>query len=50
MGEVDQFTVDWLRAVLGCRAAYTAQAAALGERIRSYGGAAAAIEAIERWR
>lgn len=50
MGEVDRFTVEWLRESLEHQAAYAARAAALGERIRSCGGAAAAVEAIERWR
>jgi UDP:flavonoid glycosyltransferase YjiC (YdhE family) len=50
LGEVDRFTVEWLRESLACQVACAAQAAALGERIRSYGGAAAAIAAMERWR
>jgi UDP:flavonoid glycosyltransferase YjiC (YdhE family) len=49
MGEVDQFTVAWLRAAMERQFDCAAHAATLGERIRSYGGAAAAVEAIERW-
>jgi UDP:flavonoid glycosyltransferase YjiC (YdhE family) len=50
MGEVDQFTVEWLRASLKRRSKCAAQAAVLGKRIRSYGSAAAAVEAIEKWK
>jgi hypothetical protein len=49
MGETDQFTVQWLQAALKRQPECTAQARVLGERIRSYGGAAAAVEAIEKW-
>jgi UDP:flavonoid glycosyltransferase YjiC (YdhE family) len=49
MGEVDEFTVEWLRAALEHQADCANRAATLGERIRSYGGAAAAVEAISRW-
>jgi UDP:flavonoid glycosyltransferase YjiC (YdhE family) len=49
MGEIDQFTVEWLRASLERQPKCAAQAAVLGKRVRSYGGAAAAVEAIERW-
>lgn len=49
MGEVDQFTMQWLRAALERQPKCAAQATVLGERIRSYGGAAAAVEAIEKW-
>jgi UDP:flavonoid glycosyltransferase YjiC (YdhE family) len=49
MGEVNQFTAEWLRASLERQAECATGAAVLGERIRSYGGAAAAVEAIERW-
>ena len=48
MGEVNVFTVEWLQESLKRQAAYAERAVALGERIRSYSGAAAAIEAIER--
>jgi hypothetical protein len=49
MGEVNEFTVEWLRASLDRQSKCAAQAAVLGKRIRSYGGAAAAVEAIEKW-
>jgi UDP:flavonoid glycosyltransferase YjiC (YdhE family) len=49
MGEVDQFTVEWLRASLERQSESAAGAVMLGKRIRSYGGAAAAVEAIEKW-
>jgi UDP:flavonoid glycosyltransferase YjiC (YdhE family) len=49
IGEVNQFTVEWLQATLERHSECLPQAATLGERIRSYGGAAAAVEAIEKW-
>ena len=49
MSEVDQFTVEWLCASLERRSKCAAQAAVLGKRIHSYGGAAAAVEVIEKW-
>jgi UDP:flavonoid glycosyltransferase YjiC (YdhE family) len=49
MGEVNQFTVEWLRAALERQSECAGRAADLGKRIRSYGGAAAAVEAIEKW-
>ena len=49
MGEVNEFTVQWLRASLEQQAECAFQAAALGERIRSYGGASAAVKAIRQW-
>ena len=49
MGESDQFTEEWLRSALARRAECAAGAANLGARIRSYGGAAAAVAAIEAW-
>jgi hypothetical protein len=49
MGEVNEFTVEWLRASLKRQAEYATGAKAIGKRIRSYGGAAAAVEAIEKW-
>lgn len=44
VGELTDFTVEWLRAALEKRAECTPNAVHLGERIRSYGGAPAAIE------
>lgn len=46
MGEREDFNLDWLNAALNCREASAARAAELGARIRSYGGAGAAVEAI----
>jgi len=48
MSEVTGFTIEWLTGALQRQAEFVPRAAALGERIRSYGGAAAAVEAIER--
>lgn len=47
MGELDMFTPEWFAAALQQRAACAAGTAQLGERIRSYGGAAGAIAALE---
>jgi UDP:flavonoid glycosyltransferase YjiC (YdhE family) len=47
MGELPDFNCDWLQTALGRQAGCAARAARLGERIRAYGGAAAAIRAIE---
>jgi UDP:flavonoid glycosyltransferase YjiC (YdhE family) len=49
MGEVNEFNVRWLRAAMKQQSACAAQAARLAERIRSYGGAAAAVTAIAQW-
>jgi UDP:flavonoid glycosyltransferase YjiC (YdhE family) len=49
MGEVNEFTVDWLRTALTQQAECACHAAQLGARIRSYGGAPAAVMAIENW-
>ena len=49
MGEVSEFTVEWLRVSLERQPEYATGAIALGKRIRSYGGATAAVEAIEKW-
>jgi UDP:flavonoid glycosyltransferase YjiC (YdhE family) len=49
MGEVNQFTPGWLSKTMEQRAERAPHAARLGERIRSYGGAPAAIEAISQW-
>jgi UDP:flavonoid glycosyltransferase YjiC (YdhE family) len=49
MGEINEFTVEWLRASLERQSAYATGAIALGKHIRSYGGATAAVEAIEKW-
>ncbi|NOZ28563.1 MAG: hypothetical protein GXP39_11000 [Chloroflexi bacterium] len=49
MGEVNEFTVAWLRSSFTRQAECASRAAILGERIRAYGGAPAAIEAISKW-
>ncbi|HEY63477.1 MAG TPA: hypothetical protein G4O02_02795 [Caldilineae bacterium] len=49
MGEVNEFTVEWLRASFTRQTECASRAAALRERIRSYGGAPAAVEAIAEW-
>ena len=49
MGEANEFTVEWLQASLGHQPEYATRATALGKRIRSYGGATAAVAAIEKW-
>jgi UDP:flavonoid glycosyltransferase YjiC (YdhE family) len=49
MGELPDFKVDWLRAALQARSDYAPRAAALGEKIRAYGGARAAVEALAQW-
>lgn len=49
MGEVTDFAYEWLQAALAARSTCVARAAALGERIRAYRGAAAAIEALASW-
>lgn len=48
-GESNQFTVEWLRGAFDQQARCSAWADRLGERIKSYGGAEAAIDAIENW-
>jgi hypothetical protein len=50
MGEVNQFTPGWLSKTMEQRDERAAHAARLGERIRSYGGAPEAIEAISQWK
>lgn len=50
VGEVNQFATGWLRQTMDRQAEYAPNAARLSERIRSYGGAAAAIEAISQWK
>jgi len=49
MGELDQFTVEWLQDALEKQETCASRAAVLGERLRSYGGAPAAIAAIADW-
>jgi len=49
MGEVNQFTVEWLRAAFERQAECAFQAAVLRKRLHSYGGPSAAVEAIMNW-
>ncbi len=49
IGEIDDFNAGWIRRALDCRTACAQQAAQLGEQIRDYGGARAAIAAMESW-
>jgi UDP:flavonoid glycosyltransferase YjiC (YdhE family) len=46
MGEVNQFTAEWLRAAFAKQQTCAPRAEVLGERLRSYGGPPAAVEAI----
>ena len=49
MGEVNEFTAQWLCAAFERQAECAFHAEALGQRIRSYGGPAAAVEALQGW-
>lgn len=49
MGEVNEFTVEWINRALENQPAYALKALQLGERIRSYGGAKAAVKAMQDW-
>lgn len=49
MGEIDQFSVEWLKPALAEPSEFEAGTARLSESIRSQGGAQTAVEAIERW-
>jgi UDP:flavonoid glycosyltransferase YjiC (YdhE family) len=48
MGEIDDFNPDWLRRALTQQTTFAQSARNLGEKIRSGGGAEAAVQAIER--
>jgi hypothetical protein len=47
MGEVDQFTPEWLRTALARQSEFAPEAAVLGEKIESSGGPPQAVKAIE---
>jgi UDP:flavonoid glycosyltransferase YjiC (YdhE family) len=47
MGEIPDFNPDWIEAAMDCQPAAAQQAHRLGEVIRSYGGARAAVAAME---
>lgn len=49
MGEVNQFTPSWIQDLFPQRDRMAIKALELGEKIKSYGGAKAAIEAMEIW-
>jgi UDP:flavonoid glycosyltransferase YjiC (YdhE family) len=49
MGEIDDFNPAFLKATLSKQEEYAPIARALGDRIRSFGGAPAAVSAIEKW-
>jgi len=49
MGEKPDFGLTWLEEKLATQNDCTVRAAELSRRIRSYGGARAAVEAIEAW-
>jgi hypothetical protein len=49
MGEVDRFTIDWFQAAFQQQVPAASHAHDLSKRIQSYGGAVAAIEAIQTW-
>jgi UDP:flavonoid glycosyltransferase YjiC (YdhE family) len=48
MGELNEFTADWLREAMAGRAEGASRATALGKKIRGAGGAPAAVAAISR--
>lgn len=49
MGELPDFNVDWLQAILARRNEYAIHAGALGKKIESLGGAAHAVRMIAQW-
>jgi hypothetical protein len=49
MGEVNEFTAGWLHEAFERQGECASQAAALGKRLRSYGGPSAAVGAIMNW-
>jgi UDP:flavonoid glycosyltransferase YjiC (YdhE family) len=49
MGELTDFNVDWLQAVLARRNEYAVKARTLGNKIESLGGAPRAIQRIAEW-
>ena len=48
-GEIDQFTIEWLGETMAQREVILPGTAALGAKLRRYGGPQAAVEAIEGW-
>lgn len=49
MGELDQFTPEWLEQVLLCQSVYARGAKKLGGQISSMGGAPSAVKSMEEW-
>lgn len=49
MGELPDFNAEWLRKKMAEQRDRASEAAVLGEKIGSYGGAEAAIRAMEKW-
>jgi hypothetical protein len=49
MGEANEFTKEWLQASLSLQSERACQAQILSERLLSFGGPPAAVEAISRW-
>lgn len=49
MGELPDFNPDWIRSVLAEREPLAKRASELGNKIKSYGGPAEAVTALEEW-
>lgn len=49
MGELPDFSADWLREVLSRRKRYEAKAVELRNRLKELGGVSSALRALERW-
>jgi UDP:flavonoid glycosyltransferase YjiC (YdhE family) len=49
MGELDQFTTEWLQQVLLCQAEYAIGAKKLRDKIKALGGPTTAVKAIGTW-
>lgn len=49
MGELNEFTPEWIGSALNNQTACAEKASQLSERIRAYGGAPAAVDAMGRW-
>ena len=50
MGELNEFTAEWIKAALEKQISCAENAILMGRKIHSYGGATAAIQAMELWR
>lgn len=49
MGEANEFTPEWIHAALETHVGCAERALWLGDKIHSYGGPTAAVEAMEKW-